>query len=42
MWVQREFWDSAFIESVYEESKQHSKGNADAVIKGFGGVSIER
>jgi len=41
MWFQREFWDSAFIESVYEQSKQYSRGHADVVIKDLG-VSMER
>jgi hypothetical protein len=36
LWIQKEFWDSAFIESVFEESKQHSKGQVDTIIKGIG------
>jgi hypothetical protein len=32
LWIQKEFWDSAF----YEESKQYSKGHAETIIKGTG------
>lgn len=42
IWSEKQFWDSAFIESIYEQSRQKDRTQADIITRANSGISFEK